>query len=121
MDNNPYQSRPGRNPSIIFGWIFVLGGLLSVYLAEAWASAGGRQEEEPSLVSEAWMVHHGIETSQWKDPRCKARALELVDETKLTRARLDQALQLALNAATADCRRARDGDSPGAPRVVRRQ
>lgn len=66
---------------------------------------GKATRENPSdLQADAWLIGHGIETSQWRDQTCKRRARALVDERRLTQARLDEALRLALSAAEIRCR-----------------
>lgn len=77
------------------------------YLILALASVAGpvlAQEKSSALQADAWLIGHGIETSQWRDQACKRRARALVDETRLTQARLDEALQLALKASEVRCR-----------------
>lgn len=64
-------------------------------------------DQAPELVKQAWLIHHGIETIEWRSPACKARALELVDEEKLTPARLEEAMRLAMRAEVVQCIRMR--------------
>lgn len=71
MDNNPYQSRPGRNPWLALGWLVILASLLGGYFNDAWAGTAESKTEEHSLLSDAWMIHHGIETSAWKTHAAK--------------------------------------------------
>lgn len=50
------------------------------------------------LQGEAWLITHGIYTSEWKDPACRALALSLADEATMTPERLAFARRLAENA-----------------------
>ena len=89
------------NKNLVFLTLFLTASYCNVQVA-----AKAVEENNMELVHQAWLIHHGIETSQWKDAKCKVRALELVDETKITQARLVEARELAMNASVVKCRKA---------------
>ncbi|WP_152597982.1 hypothetical protein [Novilysobacter arseniciresistens] len=98
--------------------------LLAVLLAPAQPLLTPTPDE---LQGEAWLIKHGIFTSQWKDPACKALALDLADETKMTVERLASARSLAENAgvvegcSTDQVRGEAKPETPGIKPVVPKQ
>lgn len=66
------------------------------------------------LQGEAWLITHGIYTSEWKDPACRTLALSLADETKMTAERLAEARRLAENAGVVErCSADAKPETPG--------
>lgn len=62
------------------------------------------QARHDDMLGEAWLINHGIYTSQWKDPECRAVALDLADTAKMMPNRLAMARSLATSASFAkDC------------------
>lgn len=57
--------------------------------------------QQDELRGEAWLIQHGILTSKWNSRACRALAMELTDEARMTPERLALARELAEHAGSA--------------------